>query len=145
MRSRHTVSSAKRHFVLGLVLCAALALFVPRAAVADYGFVIGHAPPGVVQEGRDVTLPALVQSTCTVGSCGEIRFVVIYQTAEDSAFQYVMLPPQKTQLATVTIPGLHVRAPALTFRLAAYQTRCLWHCSIASTETITYRVMVRRG
>ena len=107
--------------------------------------VVGHVAPAFAREGHDLTLPALVQSTCTIGSCGAIRFVVAYQVPGGSTFRVVMLPAQKAQLAGITIPGADVRAPRIVYRLAAYQQRCLWHCSIASGETITYTVPVRRG
>ena len=146
MTSRDAVGrSSKRSVVLSVVLCAILASAALQAAQADTGMVVGHVAPASAREGHDLMLPALVQSTCIVGSCGPIRFVVVYQVPEGSTFRVVMLPAKKTQLAGIMIPGVDVRAPRIVYRLAAYQQRCVWHCSTASGETITYTVPVRRG
>lgn len=146
MISRDAVGrSTKRHVLLCVVLCGIFASAVLQTASAGTGMVVGHVPPISAREGRDLTLPALVQSNCTIGSCGEIRFVVVYQAPEGSTFRAVTLPARKAQLAGITIPGLHVRAPRIVYRLAAYQQRCLWGCATASGETMTYTVSVRRG
>ena len=146
MTSRDAISrSTKRRVVLSVALCAILASVALQSADADTGMVVGHVAPASAREGHDLMLPALVQSTCIVGSCGAIRFVVVYQVPEGSTFRVVMLPARKSQLAGITIPGVDVRAPRIVYRLAAYQQRCLWHCLIASGETITYAVPVRRG
>lgn len=140
-----TSRSTTRRLLLCVLLCAILASAALQVAQADTGMVVGHVAPASAREGHDLTLPAFVQSTCTLGSCGAIRFVVAYQIPEGSTFRVVMLPAQKAQLAGITIPGVDVRAPRIVYRLAAYQQRCFRHCSTASGETITYTVPVRRG
>lgn len=129
---------------LGLALCAVLPLAAFRPAAAGSGFIIGHAPPAVAPAGQDLTLSAIVASTCTIAHCGEIRLVAVYRVPGGTRFAVTTLPASKAQVGEVTLPGVEIRVPSIVYKLAAYQERCFFmSCPTASTETGWYTVMVR--
>ena len=136
--------TSKRHFVPAMVLCALLSIGALQTSGADTEFVIGHAPQGLAAAGRNLALSAMVMSTCTIAQCGDISLVAVYRVPGGTRFTSVSLPARSAQLGRITLPGIDVRVPSLTYRLETYQQRCFFmSCPTASGKTQWYTVMVR--
>jgi hypothetical protein len=94
-------------------------------AFADHGLEITHVPPNAAMTGTDVNLLVVVRSDCGgLGSDCESIFLRAYYQASGKIKSVTREIPAMGGAATITIPGIDVREPALKYWLVAEQKVC---------------------